>query len=314
MAFTGFFGKKVDERRAVFANRRQTRRSMARNKVLQKQSSAGISNQMSQFRKQIPVGDISSKITGGYEKASQNLMNLYKDRPDTTADYTSAKDEARGDLMPWRTAGTEALSTLQDKIATGPGDFEASPGYEFRKGEGTRAIESSAAARGGALSGRAIKEAARFNQGFASNEYGKFVDRFYQSLNPLQTMAGEGRVAAGQMGQYSMQHARDLDTSKREDLTGMSNALMFGAQGIEKGQMYRGNALTSAYSAALQMAENERGRTDARETELRAYDEANNLRRAAALEKRRKARNKFNIIRDNTGTAWDRSTQQIPYY
>lgn len=55
--------------------------------------------------------------------------------------------------------------------------FEASPGYQFRVDEGMKAIERAASARGLRLSGGALKDAARFNQGIGADEYGAFYGR-----------------------------------------------------------------------------------------------------------------------------------------
>ncbi len=49
---------------------------------------------------------------------------------------------------------------------------EEDPSFQFRKSEAMKAIERGAAARGGALSGRALKEAERYASELASQEYG----------------------------------------------------------------------------------------------------------------------------------------------
>lgn len=56
-------------------------------------------------------------------------------------------------------------------------DFKADPGYEFRFNEGNRALERSAAARGGLLSGGYGRTAIRYAQDYASNEYKNVFDR-----------------------------------------------------------------------------------------------------------------------------------------
>jgi hypothetical protein len=56
-------------------------------------------------------------------------------------------------------------------------DFTADPGYNFRLGEGVKALEGSAAARGKALSGQTVKDILGFSQGLASDEYQRAYDR-----------------------------------------------------------------------------------------------------------------------------------------
>ena len=56
-------------------------------------------------------------------------------------------------------------------------EFEADPGYNFRKSQGMDGIESSAAASGGLLSGAALKSLNRYNSDLASQEYGNAWSR-----------------------------------------------------------------------------------------------------------------------------------------
>lgn len=69
--------------------------------------------------------------------------------------------------------------------------LETSPGYQFRLGEGAKALERSAARRGTLLTGGTLKGLSRFAQDYASNEYDKRV-------NQLSGVAGMGYNAAGQ--------------------------------------------------------------------------------------------------------------------
>lgn len=116
-------------------------------------------------------------------------------------------DLARQDLAPYRDAGYTALGQLGKGTADGGefnrnftmADFEADPGYQFRMDEGKKALESSAAARGGALSGGALKAIARYGQDVASGEYGAAYNRYNNDLttrfNRLSSLAGTGQTA-----------------------------------------------------------------------------------------------------------------------
>lgn len=53
--------------------------------------------------------------------------------------------------------------------------FQSSPGYNFQVDQGTQAMNASAAARGGLLSGAAVKAGATFNQGLANQDYWNYV-------------------------------------------------------------------------------------------------------------------------------------------
>jgi hypothetical protein len=75
----------------------------------------------------------------------------------------------------------EILDTARDKFETD--DFEADPGYEFRRSEGGRGIEQSAAARGSVLSGGTLKELTGYNQNLASDEFDRAHGRWADQRN-----------------------------------------------------------------------------------------------------------------------------------
>lgn len=115
---------------------------------------------------------------------------------------------------PWRQAGVGALNKLiplaSEYTPFGMQQFQQDPGYAFRMSEGMKALDRSAASRGGLLSGSTLKGAQRFGQDLGSQEYQNAFNR-YQSertarLNPLQSLANVGQSSAqslgGQAGQY----------------------------------------------------------------------------------------------------------------
>ena len=51
------------------------------------------------------------------------------------------------------------------------------PGYDFRLNEGTRAIEGSAAARGGLYSGATMQALQNYGQDYATNAYENWLNR-----------------------------------------------------------------------------------------------------------------------------------------
>jgi hypothetical protein len=107
-------------------------------------------------------------------------------------------DQARTDQAPWLQAGQSALGRLND-----PNAFQASPEYNFLRQEGTRGIEGSAAARGGAFSGNALRALSEFNQGLAGREFGNWWNR-----NASQ--AGIGQTTASNLGSLGAQGAANI--------------------------------------------------------------------------------------------------------
>lgn len=118
--------------------------------------------------------------------------------------------QGREDMAPWREGGTWALEQLRGKIEAGPGEYTESPGYQFRLGEGVKAMERGAAARGNVLSGAQTKDLTRFGQDYATQDYDNFLRRYYQSLTPYQSMAGQGQTTAGQTAQMGMQTGQSV--------------------------------------------------------------------------------------------------------
>ena len=115
-------------------------------------------------------------------------------------------------------------------------DFQADPGYAFRMSEGMKALDRSAAARGGLMSGAALKGATRFGQDLASTEYTNAFNRYQTEraarLNPLQSLLGVGQSsantltnAAGALGQNLGQAAVASGNAQASQYMNTANAL-----------------------------------------------------------------------------------------
>jgi len=113
-----------------------------------------------------------------------------------------------------------------------------------------RALESSAAARGGLLSGNQMRGVTRFGQGLASDEYTNAFNRYQAErqarLGPLQSLVGLGQTsantigsAAGQLGSNLSNLAVGAGNARASGYAGMANALSSGiGQGLN---YYQGN-------------------------------------------------------------------------
>jgi hypothetical protein len=138
--------------------------------------------------------------------------------------------------------------SLLDKF--GMDDFEADPGYQFRQDEGLKALERSAAARGGLLSGRAMKDTMRFSQGLASDEYGRSFDRFRlnqgDTFNRLAAIAGVGQTAT----QQTSAAAGRYGDAAAGNIIGAGNAMAAGRIGSA-------NALTGAIGQGVSAYQNQ---------------------------------------------------------
>ena len=137
----------------------------------------------------------------------------------------------------------------------GTQQFQQDPGYAFRQSEGMKALERSAAARGGLMSGSTMKGIQRFGQDLASQEYQNAFNRYQversNRLNPLQSLMGSGQSsanvltgAAGQMGQNEATNLMNAGAARASGYVGSANALSGALSGI--GNMALQAPLTNA--------------------------------------------------------------------
>lgn len=116
--------------------------------------------------------------------------------------------EAQKNLTPFMQSGTGANDIIARLFGLNgqPADlsaFEASPGYQFRLSEGQKALENSAAARGGLFSGATGKALTNYGQNSASQEFDNYINRLFGQ----QQM---GANVAGNLGSLGMGQAANL--------------------------------------------------------------------------------------------------------
>ncbi|HEX7114964.1 MAG TPA: hypothetical protein VF193_07515 [Steroidobacter sp.] len=97
-------------------------------------------------------------------------------------------NDTGADINALRAQQAQQIQASQTPAGPDMSVFMESPGYQFRRSEGMRGIERTAAARGGAFSGNALRALTEFNSNLASNEFGNF-------FNQLAGIAGVGQAA-----------------------------------------------------------------------------------------------------------------------
>ena len=102
--------------------------------------------------------------------------------------------------------------------------FYASPDYNFARTEGQRGVEQSAAARGGAASGNALKALSQYNQGLASQQYGNYYNRISQLAGFGQNANQTGAQSASNYANMYGQNALAAGDARASGLVGSSNA------------------------------------------------------------------------------------------
>lgn len=152
-------------------------------------------------------------------------------------------EQTRQDQLPWMQAGQQALSQLGQANNT-PFNFNynamtADPGYQFRQTEANKALERSAAARGGLFSGATGRSLSRLNQDMASQEYGSAYNRAYTThndqLNRLASMAGIGQNTASNLSQAGQNYSGSMSNIYGQAAN--AQAAGYGAQAQNWGNM-----------------------------------------------------------------------------
>ena len=192
------------------------------------------------------------------------------------ADRAAALQKEMFDLQmkgqePFRQAGLTGQNRLMELLGLGgtPGaegygkyakdfsmaDYQADPGYAFRLGEGQKALERSAAARGGLISGGALKAATRYGQDAASQEYQNAFNRYQTNrsnqLQPLGNLMASGQSAASNQGAAAGAYG-----------TNAGQAYMAGGQATAAGQLGVGNTINNALSTAASSYQNQQNFND----------------------------------------------------
>lgn len=215
-----------------------------------------------------PAGAMAGASLGGGIDASQaasSAANTQVDAANRAADLQRQTaqeqlalqkrmyEEGVSRQQPWLSAGQNALTKLQaasDYTPFGMQQFQADPGYGFRMSEGLKALDRQAAARGGLISGGALKAAERYGQGLASDEYQNAFNRYQAErqarLGPLQSLAGVGQTTAQQLGAAGQNYASQAGNIAMGAAGNIGEAYQGAANARASGYVGGANALSSA--------------------------------------------------------------------
>ena len=190
----------------------------------------------------IPAAIIGSALLGS--SSAKKAASAQADAANRAADLQMQQFERQVELQePWRQAGITALNKLTP-LATeytpfGMQQFQQDPGYAFRMQEGMKALERSAAARGGLLSGGMLKGAQQYGQDLASQEYMNAFNRYQAErnarLNPLQSLAGIGQTATNQLGQAGQTMAGNVGQALGAAAQARASGYVGGANALSQG-------------------------------------------------------------------------------
>lgn len=192
--------------------------------------------------------NITGINTGGDSAADQARRAQNAATAESNNTQLAMYNQQREDSKAWRAAGEEALTGLQNhdfQRDFTTADFQADPGYAFRMAEGQKAIERSAAARGGLNSGATLKALTTYSQGVASDEYNNAYNRFNadrdRRFNRLSSIAGVGQTANSQVAQAGQNYANQYGAA----VTNQANA-------NAASYMMQGNQMSNLIGQGLQ--------------------------------------------------------------
>ena len=149
-------------------------------------------------------------------------------------------EESVARQQPFLQTGTEFFNRLAALQRGGPEAqqqfLQMDPGYGFRLSEGLKAMERGAAARGGLMSGAALKAGQRYGQDLASQEYGA-------AYNRLANLANVGPQAAGVMSNLGQNYATNVGNIYQQQGQTAANAA------LARGSAYSGGLNQLGYLA-----------------------------------------------------------------
>lgn len=169
---------------------------------------------------------------------------------------TRMYEEGVARQQPFYQAGVNALPQYISGIEQGGelvrgftnADFTADPGYAFRLAEGQKTLDRQAAARGGLISGGALKAAQRYGQEMGSQEFGNAYNRFRDTQglrrNALAGVAGYGPTAASSINAAGQTYASGAGNVMSGQGETSANALLASQRARSSSYGQLGNALT----------------------------------------------------------------------
>jgi len=179
------------------------------------------------------------------DQAAQVQRETFERQVELQEPFRQAGITSQNELMRLLGIGGDASAADYGMLTRGyrPEDLQTDPGYAFRLAEGQKALERSAAARGGLLSGSMLKGAQRFGQEMGSQEYMNAFNRAQAQLGTrlgaLGSLYGAGQASAQQIAGQAGQMGANV-----------GNLMTQAGQARASGYMGQANALSNALGQA----------------------------------------------------------------
>lgn len=217
----------------------------------------------------------SSSAANAQAGAANNAANLQASEADkATAEQQREFNIQQGNEAPFLATGQDAAKQLEAGLQPGgslvqpwtntfapptAATEQNDPGYQFRLQQGQQALENSASARGGLLSGNTAVAEQQYGQDYSSNEYSNVYNRALQQyqqnynifqnnqanqFNRLSAASGGGQVAAGQLGQQGQAAAQNIGNIALTSGAQIGNQINNAAAARASGYIGSSNAIT----------------------------------------------------------------------
>lgn len=180
------------------------------------------------------------------DEAAQVQREIFQKQTELAEPFRQAGITSQNELMRLLGIGGDTTAPDYGMLTRGyrPEDLQMDPGYQFRLGEGMKALERKLSAGGRMFSGGALKAGQQYGQELASQEYMNAFNRAQAQLGTrlgtLGSLYGAGQAAAQQVAGQAGQYGENV-----------GNLLMAGGAARASGYAGVGNALNQALGQYL---------------------------------------------------------------
>jgi hypothetical protein len=225
----------------------------------------------------------AGSIASGAEQAgaAKSAQQLQAQEAEQSLQFQEQEfNTEQANQAPFLKAGTGAISTLSQLTST-PGQglltpwtdtfeaptaaqAEATPGYQFTLGQGEQALQNSAAASGGLLTGGTAKALTQYGEGLADTTYQQtyqnalqqyetaystFQNNQTNTYNRLAGVAGTGQTAAQQLGTEGQSAAQGVSNINLTTGAQQGQDILAGAAATASGYAGATNAVSGGLNS-----------------------------------------------------------------
>ena len=168
--------------------------------------------------------DLSGKTANkGLQQSANEAQGAYKVALSNYRPYVNTGFDAQATLA--STLGLNGQQAADQAFS----QYQKSPGYDFQMGQGTEAIDRSAASRGSLASGGTLKALQEFGQGLAAQDYGNWQQNLGgiagTGLNATTNLVNSKLNTAGTVGNAYAQMGANKTAGAGAMLSALGSAL-----------------------------------------------------------------------------------------